>query len=80
MSYFTRCSLSDYMFRLSSLGHHQVVSLYRGNYTMYGMIQYVELLLFNETSLNDNKALSYKFHIESTSVQNISLFSVPGSR
>jgi len=42
MIYFTRCSLSDYMFRLSSLGHHQVVSLYRGNYAMYNMTQYVQ--------------------------------------
>jgi len=31
------------MFRLSSLDHHQVVSLPRGNYTIYGMIQYVKL-------------------------------------
>jgi len=45
MIYFTRCSLSDYMFRLSSLGHHQVVSLYRGNYTMYDMMQYVKFII-----------------------------------
>ena len=25
MVYFASCSLSDYMFRLSSLGHHHVV-------------------------------------------------------
>jgi len=31
------------MFRLSSLGHHQAVSHYRGNYTIYGMIQYVNI-------------------------------------
>jgi len=31
------------MFRLSSLGHHQGVSLYRGNYKVYGMIQYVNI-------------------------------------
>jgi len=45
MIYFTRRSLSDYMFRLSSLGHHQVVSLYRGNYTMCNMIQYVKFII-----------------------------------
>ena len=28
----------DYMFRPSSLGHHQVISLYRGNYTVYDRI------------------------------------------
>jgi len=33
----------DYMFRLSSLGHHQAVSHYRGNYTIYGMIKYVNI-------------------------------------
>ena len=33
---FTRCSLKvKYMFRPSSIGHHQVISLYRGNYTIY---------------------------------------------
>jgi len=44
------------MFRLSSLGHQQVVSLYRGNYIMY-MIWYntCSLLLFNEISLKNNK-------------------------
>ena len=54
------------MFRLSSLGHHQVVSLYRGHYTAYGMIQYVNIKIImiqrdvvfvyrqNETSLNHN--------------------------
>jgi len=26
-----------------SLGHHQVVSLYRGNHTIYGKIQYVNI-------------------------------------
>ena len=31
------------MFRLSSLGHHQVVSNYRGNYTIYGMMQYLNI-------------------------------------
>jgi len=31
------------MFRLSSLSYHQVVSLYRGNYTIYGMIKYVNI-------------------------------------
>jgi len=45
MIYFTRCSLSDYIFRLSSLGHHQVVSLYRGNYTMHDTIQYVKFII-----------------------------------
>jgi len=33
----------DYMFRLSSLGHRQVVSHYRGNYKIYGMIKYVNI-------------------------------------
>jgi len=32
-----------YMFRLFSLGHRQVVSIYRGNYIIYGMIQYVNI-------------------------------------
>jgi len=45
MIYFTRRSLSDYKFQLSSLGHRQVVSLYRGNYTMCDMMQYVELIV-----------------------------------
>jgi len=45
MIYFTRRSLSDYMFRLSSLGHHQVVSLYRGKKSMCDMIQYVEFII-----------------------------------
>jgi len=31
------------MFRLSSPDHHQVVSLYRGNYTMHDMMQYVNI-------------------------------------
>ena len=33
-----------------SLDHHQVLSLYRGNHTIYGMIQYenIKLLRFNE--------------------------------
>jgi len=31
------------MFRLSSRGHHQVVSHYRGKYTIYGMIRYVTI-------------------------------------
>ena len=31
------------MFRIPSLGHHQAVSLYRGNYTIYGMIKYVNI-------------------------------------
>jgi len=38
---FKTCRLSDYMFRLSSLGHHQVLGLYWGNYTVYDTIQYV---------------------------------------
>jgi len=42
--YFARCSLSDYMFRLFSLGHRQVLSLYRGHYKMYDMIKYVEFI------------------------------------
>jgi len=46
MIYFTRCRLSDYMFLLSSLGHHQIVSLYRGNYTMYDLIQYVKFYYY----------------------------------
>ena len=33
------------MFRLSSLGHHQVVSHYRGNYTVYVMKQYVNIII-----------------------------------
>jgi hypothetical protein len=36
----------DYMFRLYSLGHHQVVSLYRANCT----ICKIKSLLFNEIS------------------------------
>ena len=47
---FTRCSLSDCMFRLSSLGHHQVVSLNRGNYTLYNMIQYVKFYCYSTRS------------------------------
>jgi len=31
------------MFRLSSLGHRQVVSLNRGNYTINGVIQYINI-------------------------------------
>ena len=54
------------MFRLSSLGHHQIISLYRGNYTIYYMIQYGKLNYYyyyyyskrsvdkNEISLNNN--------------------------
>ena len=34
---------TDYMFLLSSLGHHLVVSHYGGNYTVYGMIQHVHI-------------------------------------
>jgi len=33
------------MFRLSLLAHHQVVSLYRGDYAMCDMIQYVEFII-----------------------------------
>ena len=31
------------MFRLSSPGHHQALSHYRGNYTIYGTIRYVTI-------------------------------------
>jgi hypothetical protein len=47
----------DYMFRLSSLGHHHVVSHYRGNYTIYGMIQYVNIKIIiteRDLVLSDN--------------------------
>jgi len=61
---FKRSSLGDYLFRLSSLGHHQVVNLYRGNYTIYGMVQYVKLfLLFDEISF-----LSIKVFIDKNEV------------
>jgi hypothetical protein len=38
------------MFRLSSLGHHQVISVYRGNCTIYDTIPKIKSLLFNEIS------------------------------
>jgi len=45
----TSCNLKvDYMFRLYSLGRHQVISLYRGNYTIYDTICGIKSLLFNE--------------------------------
>ena len=45
--------LSDCMFRLSSLGHHQFVRLYRRNYTMYNMT------LFNENNRKTSHIISY---------------------
>jgi len=43
------CSLKvDYVFWLSLLGHHQVIRLYRGNYTIYDTIYEIKSLLFNE--------------------------------
>jgi len=48
---FTSCSFKvDYMFRPCSLNHNQVISLYRGNYTMYDTICEIKSLLFNEIS------------------------------
>jgi len=45
---FTSCSLKiDYMFRLSSLGHRQVVSHNLGNYTIYDTVCELSLL-FND--------------------------------
>jgi len=47
----------DYMFRPSSLGHHQVISLYRGNYTIYDTIFDIKSLLFklfNNCCSNNN--------------------------
>jgi len=41
----------DYMFRPSFLGHHQVVSLIQGNYT----IRDIKSLLFNEISFSSIK-------------------------
>ena len=53
-SLFTRCSLkSGYMFRPSSLVHHPVISLYRGNYAIYDTKRGIKPLLFNEISLNN---------------------------
>jgi hypothetical protein len=31
------------MFRLSSIGHHQIVSIYGENYKIYGIIKYVNI-------------------------------------
>jgi len=54
----TRCSLKvDYMFRLSLLGRHQVISLYRGNYTIYDTMCEIKSLLFNEISFFVNKII-----------------------
>ena len=39
------------MFRPVTLGHRQVVSLNRGNHTMYDKICGIRSLLFNESSL-----------------------------
>ena len=47
--YWLKYKQSDYKFRLSSLGHHQVVSIYRGSYTIYGMIHYVNLNYYDST-------------------------------
>ena len=44
--------LSDYMFRLSSLGHRQFVSLYGGNYTLYNMT-------FNENNRKTSHIVPY---------------------
>jgi len=38
------------MFRLSSLGHHQVISRYRGNCTIYDTVCEIKSLLLNEVS------------------------------
>ena len=38
------------MFQPSSLDHHQVTSLYLGNYTIYETIREIKSLLFNEIS------------------------------
>lgn len=41
------------MFRLSSLGHHQVVSLYRGNYAIYDdTIRKIKSLFFSSSYLS----------------------------
>ena len=44
----------QYTFRLSSLGHHQVASLYRGNYKMYDMAQLVRCSLLSQKLLVEN--------------------------
>jgi len=41
---------ADYMFRPSSLGHHQAISLYPGNCTIYDRVCEIKSLLFNEVS------------------------------
>ena len=38
----------DYMFRPTSLGHHQVISIYRRNYTIYDTTFEIKSLLFEQ--------------------------------
>jgi hypothetical protein len=47
------------MFRLSSLGHNQVVSLNRESYTMYIYCFSFSFIDENEISLNNNDIISY---------------------
>jgi hypothetical protein len=55
---FTRCILKvDYMFRLSSLGHHHFISFYPENYTIYDTIYEIKSFLFNEISFFVHKIL-----------------------
>jgi len=58
------------MFRLSSLGRHQIVSHYRGKYTIYGIIRYVTIkIIMTERDLFlsikvSNNIFSYFVNIE----------------
>jgi hypothetical protein len=45
------------MFRPFSLGHHQVISLSRGNYIMYDIMCDIKLLVINEISFFVYKTL-----------------------
>jgi hypothetical protein len=44
------------MFRPSSVGHHQVISIIRGNYTIYDTLCNVKPLVFNEISFSSIKS------------------------
>jgi len=56
------------MFRLSSLGHRQVVSHYRGNYTIYEMILYVniKIIMIQRDLVLSIKAFNNMFFFLST--------------
>ena len=41
--------LSDYVFRLPSSVHYQVIRLCRGNYAMYDMVQFINSFISIQT-------------------------------